>query len=150
MNYKIGEPHYATPRSDINTEYSWAIKKSRPSPKGERIIMGRKKINKPRRPRHDWAALQQYVDAYICGHCHSRASAARGPDGHGRALIRHDDTCPVLAGALADLPDTLRAAEATHGMVVAVGDRHHFTVHGTPEEKAAVVEAVRLSGRWPG
>lgn len=108
--------------------------------------MGRRKINKPRRPRQDWAALEQYANAYRCGHCHSRTSAARGPDGVGRALIRHDDTCPVLDGALADLPDTLRAAEATNGMVVTVGDRHHFTVHGTPEEKAPVVAA--LLNRW--
>lgn len=108
-------------------------------------------VNKPRHPRKDWTALEQYADAYSCGHCNATASPARGPDGIGRALIRHDDTCPVLTGALADLPDTLRAAEATNGMVVAVGDRHHFTVHGTPEEKASVIAALLdrrgLSGR---
>ncbi|MFJ8464149.1 hypothetical protein [Streptomyces swartbergensis] len=102
--------------------------------------MGRKKINKPRRRRKDRTALDRYAASYSCGHCHSAPSWARGPNGIGHAIVRHDDTCPVLAGSLSDLPDALRAAEATHGIVVLVGDRH-FTVHGSPEEKAAVLAA---------
>jgi hypothetical protein len=107
--------------------------------------VGRKRLNRPRRLRKESTALDKYAASYSCGHSHSATSWARGPNGIGYAITQHDDTCPVLAGLLSDLPDALRAAEATHGMVVLVGDRH-FTVHGTPEEKASVVAA--LLDRW--
>lgn len=81
--------------------------------------MGRRKIHKPRRDRPGRDFLDAYADAYRCGHCHS---AVGWPPGEHRPLgtlrVMHDDSCPVLAGTVSDLPDAVRAAEKSGAMVV--------------------------------
>lgn len=80
--------------------------------------MGRKKTNKPHRIRRKTVA--ETAAAYRCGHCHSETTY-RIADGFGRINIAHDDGCPVLAGTVSDLPDAMRAGQATGGTVVADG-----------------------------
>ena len=48
---------------------------------------------------------------YQCGHCHSDP-ARLTQDEHGvwHVAIAHGDGCPVLTGALSDVPDAVRAA----------------------------------------
>lgn len=56
-------------------------------------------------------SLDALAANYRCGHCDSDP-ATLTQDEHGiwHLQIRHDDGCPVLTGALSDIPDTLRAA----------------------------------------
>jgi hypothetical protein len=53
---------------------------------------------------------------YRCSHC-DNDPVLLTQDEHGtwHLGIRHDDGCPVLAGALSDLPDTIRAAVRNGG-----------------------------------
>jgi hypothetical protein len=51
-----------------------------------------------------------FAASYRCGHCNSDpAEVARDEYGIWRLAIGHDDGCPVLAGAVSDIPDTFRA-----------------------------------------
>ncbi|GAA3160083.1 hypothetical protein GCM10010451_04890 [Streptomyces virens] len=114
--------------------------------------MGRQKNKKQRRPRKDWTDLERAADAYQCGHCHSATGWAKfNNDDVGRVVIQHDDSCPVLAGTVSDLPDALRAAGATGGMVVLDAETgQHVTVYGDDEQKAAFVTALTsISSRSP-
>lgn len=55
--------------------------------------------------------VQALAANYRCGHCNSEpARLAQDEHGTWHLGIAHDDACPVLSGALSDLPDTLRAA----------------------------------------
>ncbi|MCP9209959.1 hypothetical protein [Streptomyces cucumeris] len=56
--------------------------------------------------------LAALVSNYRCGHCTGEVTelAANEETGTLHARIQHDDGCPVLAGAISTLPDTLRAA----------------------------------------
>ncbi|MFI0861770.1 hypothetical protein ACH4RA_16125 [Streptomyces smyrnaeus] len=92
--------------------------------------MGRHKPNHPRRPRPDRGAVMKYVDAYRCGHCHSETLITKyNPEGYSHVNVRHDDDCPVLAGVLSDLPDSLRAAEEAGGTVIIDGGTgEQFTI----------------------
>jgi hypothetical protein len=92
--------------------------------------MGRHKPNHPRRPRPDGSAAMAYAEAYRCGHCHSETVITNhNPDGYSHGNGQHDDGCPVLAGVLSDLPDSLRAAEEAGGIVVIDGRTgKHFTI----------------------
>ncbi|MFJ6934465.1 hypothetical protein [Streptomyces sp. NPDC101132] len=47
---------------------------------------------------------------YRCGHCNSDTEAWTDQHGNPHLTIHHDDGCPVLAGTLPAIPDTLRAA----------------------------------------
>ncbi|MEV6833602.1 hypothetical protein AB0N17_03565 [Streptomyces sp. NPDC051133] len=47
--------------------------------------------------------------AYQCGHCSSETSHTTDDNGIVHVAVRHDDTCPVLAGALSSTPDVVRA-----------------------------------------
>ncbi|MFF4356901.1 hypothetical protein [Streptomyces sp. NPDC001604] len=46
--------------------------------------------------------------AYACGHCNS-TTELRTVDSTVRAVVHHDDSCPVLTGALSSAPDVVRA-----------------------------------------
>lgn len=80
--------------------------------------MGRRKSNKPRRPRPDRSMAEKAADAYRCGHCHSAVGWSVDEDGTGHINIHHDSGCPVLAATLSDVPDMLRAADMTGGTVI--------------------------------
>jgi hypothetical protein len=92
--------------------------------------MGRHKPNHPRRPRPNRSAAMTYADAYRCGHCHSEVSLrAPAPDGIDHIDVAHDAGCPVLNGALPDLPDSLRAAVQAGGTVIIDAQSGvHFTM----------------------
>ncbi|WP_405492982.1 hypothetical protein [Streptomyces sp. NBC_00096] len=53
------------------------------------------------------------VANYRCGHCASETEARTDQHGNPHLVIHHDDGCPVLAGTLSSLPDTLRATGST-------------------------------------
>lgn len=60
------------------------------------------------------AALIAHIAAsYSCGHCNSETDAWTDLYGNPHLNIAHDDGCPVLAGTLSSLPDTLRATGST-------------------------------------
>lgn len=93
--------------------------------------MGRNKPGKPRRTSPNRSRLTQLADAYKCGHCHSEVGFTTE-----RINIRHDDGCPVLAGALSDLPDAMRAAERAGGVVVADGSTGQVLAYLLPKRGA--------------
>lgn len=75
--------------------------------------MSRQKINKTRRIR------PPKLDDYSCSHCRSATRLDKEEaTGLHRLHIFHDRSCPVLAGTLSDIPDTLRMAKRTGGFVV--------------------------------
>lgn len=74
----------------------------------------------PRKRKPARAALKA-ADAYACGHCRSTTRGVT-VDQHGvnHLHISHDDSCPVLNGAVSDEGDVIRAAVASGGPVVLI------------------------------
>jgi N-acetylglucosamine kinase-like BadF-type ATPase len=58
------------------------------------------------------ATIAAVIANYACGHCNSDTDVHHDARGMPHLRIHHDDGCPVLAGALSPVPDTLRAATA--------------------------------------
>lgn len=57
-------------------------------------------------------SVRSLAAAYRCGHCNSDpAVIAEDKFGMWRIAIPHDDGCPVLSGAVSDIPDTVRALQ---------------------------------------
>lgn len=119
--------------------------------------MGRHKRNKPRRERPEHAALvERYARAYRCSDCHARIGYSLDQTGIlDRLHVVHQDGCPVDSGAVSDLPDTIRAAEAIDGRVfVDPRSGEHVTVTTrelTPElvelARHALAEQIRRTER---
>ena len=85
--------------------------------------MSPRKINKPKRIRPDHTALMKIAAAYRCGHCWSEVGTSYDTaTGMDRVQVAHDHSCPVLLGALTDVPDTLRAVEEVGGIVITGAD----------------------------
>jgi hypothetical protein len=55
-------------------------------------------------------ALGALVSNYQCGSCGGEVETLAITGGLINAHIAHDDNCPVLAGVVSSIPDTLRAA----------------------------------------
>lgn len=69
-------------------------------------------MNAPRRTSYIAGHLDPAAIAanYRCGHCDSDpARLSQDEDGIWHVGIPHDDGCPVLTGALSDIPDAVRA-----------------------------------------
>lgn len=50
--------------------------------------------------------------AYTCGHCNSNpAELAQDQYGLWHLTIAHDEGCPVITGAVSNIPDTFRAIQ---------------------------------------
>lgn len=113
----VGTP--TAPRAEI-----WTISSTDCVQEPERIKeLGRSKPGRTKRMRPDRTALMKLADAYRCGHCWSEVGTGYDAvTGIEMVWVGHDDGCPVLLGALSDVPDTLRAAEAVDGIVIADAD----------------------------
>lgn len=72
--------------------------------------MSRKANGKHRRQKPATAA-QKLAQSYACGHCRSTVRGVHR-DAHGvnHIDVQHDDSCPILRGAVADTGDVMRAA----------------------------------------
>lgn len=58
------------------------------------------------------ASVLALAAAYACGHCNSDpAQLVQDQYGIWHLAIGHDEGCPVLTGAVSDLPDAVRAIE---------------------------------------
>jgi hypothetical protein len=59
------------------------------------------------------AAVTATARAYQCGHCHARTGRPHlGRDGIWHFGVHHDETCPVLTGAVSPAPAGIRAVSA--------------------------------------
>lgn len=60
-------------------------------------------------------SVRALAAAYQCGHCLSEPAGLAQDAGTGLWFIgiAHDDGCPVLSGAVSDVPDTFRALKET-------------------------------------
>ncbi|GAA2657493.1 hypothetical protein GCM10010307_72290 [Streptomyces vastus] len=86
------------------------------------------KKKKPRKPlpapKGPPKAIKDYARNYKCSHCNSRVNGVtRDPSGIYHMNVGHDDTCPVLRGALTDVPDAIRAALAAGRLPTVLEDR---------------------------
>jgi hypothetical protein len=91
----------------------------------ERFPMpGNKKPRKPRpAPSGPPKVIKDFAKNYVCGHCRSRvAEVAQDASGIYHVRVFHDNGCPVLSGALTDMPDMVRAAIATGHVATVIGD----------------------------